>query len=187
MDSSKQPKFQIRHVFIAILFAIPMAVLFALFLPDPVIGREERESALCHECGKRLEALAEICRSYALGGNGTFPGDAMRDKGVPERLFEMNLLPDTSVTTCPSTRIRYPRSAFCFIPGVRLTMSPKMPCVIEKITNHDRMIGVIYVDGTTAQIHHDCQNYSELIRLFPNITPEEKTLLETHLKRLDIP
>jgi len=186
-NTGKQPRFRVRTVILAVLFVIPVAVLFSLFLPDRVIGREEREAALREECGKHLEALSEVCRSYALCGNGTFPGDTLRDKSVPERLFEMELLPDISVTTCPSTRIRYPRSAFCFIPGVRMNMSPKMPCVIEKITNHDRLIGVIYVDGTTAQIRHDCQNYSELIRLFPNITPEEKVLLETHLKRLDIP
>ena len=187
MMNSKKPKFRIKAVITVLLFTVPVAALFTLFLPDSVVGRKEREYALRRECERRLEALSEVCRSYALCGNGTFPADAMREKSVPERLFEMNLLSDTSLVSCPSTRIRYPKSAFCFIPGVRLDMSPKMPCVIEKITNHDRMIGVIYVDGTTAQLHHDCQNYSELIRLFPNITPEEKTLLETHLKRLDIP
>lgn len=183
----KQKKIRFGTVATALLFTVPVLAFLSLFLPDSVVGREERESALRAECGKHLEALSAVCRSYALCGNGTFPGDTMRDMGVPERLFEMGLLPDTSLTSCPSARIRYPRSAFCFIPGVRLTMSPKMPCVIEKITNHDRLIGVIYVDGSTAQIRHDCQNYSELIRLFPNITPEEKILLETHLKRLDIP
>lgn len=180
-------KFRIGAVISVLLFLIPVAVSFTLFLPDRVIGREEREAAFRTECGKRLEALADICRSYALCNNGNFPGDVLRDKGVPERLFEMGLLRDTSLTSCPSARIRYPRSSFCFIPGVRTDMSPKMPCVIERITDHDRMIGVIYVDGTAAQLRHDCQNYSELIRLFPHITPEEKVLLKTHLKRLDIP
>ena len=180
-------KIRIGTVASVLLFMIPFAVAFSLFLPDPVIGREGRESAFRSECGKHLEALSEICRSYAAGNKGNFPGDVLREKGVPERLFERGLLRSMDLTSCPSTRIRYPKSAFCFIPGVRLGMSPKMPCVIEKITNHDRMIGVIYVDGTTAQIRHDCQNYSELIRLFPDITPEEKALLKTHLKRLDIP
>ena len=180
-------RFRIGKVISISLFVIPSVVFLALFLPDRVIGREERESAFRDECGKRLKALSEICRSFALCNNGNFPGDVLREKGVPERLFEMGLLRDTSLTSCPSARFRYPRSAFCFIPGVRLNMSPKMPCVIEKITNHDRLIGVIYVDGTTAQIRHDCQNYSELIRLFPHITPGERSLLKTHLKRLDIP
>ena len=186
MDGERR-KLRIGTVVTVLVFLIPVAVLVMLFLPDRVIGREEREAAFRAGCGKRLEALSEICRSYALCSNGNFPGDVLRDKGVPERLFEMGLLRDMSLTSCPSTRIRYPRSAFCFIPGVRTDMSPKMPCVIEKITNHDRLIGVIYVDGTTAQLRHDCQNYSELIRLFPHITPEEKELLKTHLKRLDIP
>lgn len=186
MDGARK-KFRVGTIVTVLLFLIPVAVSFALFLPDQVVGREERESAFRAECGKHLEALSEICRSHALCNNGNFPGDVLRDKGVPERLFELGLLRDTSLTSCPSARFRYPRSAFCFIPGVRLDMSPKMPCVIEKITNHDRMIGVIYVDGTTAQLPHDCQNYSDLIRLFPHITPEEKELLKTHLKRLDIP
>ena len=187
MMEGERRKFRIGPAVTVLLFLIPAAAAFTLFMPDRVIGREERESAFRAECGKHLAVLADICRSHALCSNGNFPGDVLRDKGVPERLFEMGLLPDTSLTSCPSTRIRYPRSAFCFIPGVRLDMSPKMPCVIEKITNHDRLIGVVYVDGTTAQLRHDCQNYSELIRLFPGITPEEKALLTTHLKRLDIP
>jgi len=185
--SRDHKKFRGGTVVTVLLFLIPFVISFMLFLPDRVVGREERESALRSKCKKQLEALSEICRSFARRNNGNFPGDVLQDKGVPKRLFEMGLLRDTTLTSCPSTKIRYPRSAFCFIPGVRLDMSPKMPCVIEKITNHDRMIGVIYVDGTTAQLHHDCQNYSELICLFPDITPEEKDLLKTHLKRLDIP
>ena len=171
-----------------IVCLILAAAFFVLFLPDSVVGRSKREEALRGQCLENLRALSEVCRKFALVQNGNFPSAAYQSKNIGAVLKEQGFLRNESVICCPSTRTRFPKTSFCFIPGVRQGMSPKMPCVIEKITNHDRMIGVIYVDGSVEQISHECRNYIDLLPLFSGrITSDEKKLLETHLKRLDIP
>ena len=125
---------------------------------------------------------------YAKANNGNFPADIMQEKSATEILLEQSLLPEPNVVICPSTRKRFPASSYHFSPGVTASMSKKMPCVIEKITNHDRVLGVIHVDGTIKRIKHESQNYSALFPLLSEgLTEQEKQFLATHLKRLDIP
>ena len=178
---------KIRKLFPVLLAGLASAALITLFLPDTVVNREAREKALRVRCFENLKKLSAVCQAYADRSGGQFPEDILQEESVPERLHKQGFLPDPSITVCPSTHLHFPKHSCCFIPGVRKGMSPKMPCVIEKITNHDRMIGVIYVDGTCEQLTHQCQSYSELLDLFSGITSGEKEILRTHFSRLDIP
>ncbi len=177
-----------KSICCSVICVILFVCLLGLFMPGRVIDRKEREEALLAHCGERLALLSGVCRKYAEISQGKFPGDPNPVKMLGEVLKDCGVLQDESLIVCPSTMVCFPKTTFCFIPGTHQGMSPKMPCVIEKITNHERMIGVVYVDGTTAQVSHQCQNYSELLPLFRDkITEEEAKLLLTHLKRLDIP
>ena len=178
-----------KHHFITWLCClILLLVMGMLCIPDRVVTREQREQALQQKCIENLKNLAVTCLKYAQANNGKFPADIMQEKSAAEILQEQSLLPEQDVVICPSTRKRFPASSYHFIPGVTASMSKKMPCVIEKITNHDRLLGVIHVDGTVKQIKHESQNYSALFPLLSEgLTESEKQLLATHLKRLDIP
>ena len=177
-----------HHFFTWLCCLILLLFMGILCIPDRVVTREQREQALQQQCINNLEKLAVICLEYAKTHNGSFPADIMQEKSASEILQEQSLLPEQDVVICPSTRKRFPASSYHFIPGITAAMSKKMPCVIEKITNHDRVLGVIHVDGTVRQIKHESQNYSALFpQLSEGLTEQEKQLLATHLKRLDIP
>ena len=178
-----------KHHFLTWLgCAVLLVCLGLLCIPDPIVTREQRELALQKECLKRLEKLSVICRNYAKANNGNFPADVM-GKHMAELLLEQKLIDEQETAIlCPSTMKRFPDSSYNFIPGVTVRMSKTMPCVIEKITNHDRIFGVIHVDGSVKQYKHAFQNYQSLFPLLSkNLTEQEKELLKTHLKRLDIP
>lgn len=180
--------FKKHHFFTWLCCLILLLFMGILCIPDRVVTREQREQALQQLCIKNLEELAVICRNYAKANNGNFPADIMQEKSVAEILLEQSLLPEETTVICPSTRKHFPASSYHFIPGVTAAMSKTMPCVIEKITNHDRVLGIIQVDGTVRQIKHESQNYSALFpQLSEGLTEQEKQLLATHLKRLDIP
>lgn len=180
--------FEKHHFFTWLCCLILLLFMGILCIPDRVVTREQREQALQQECMKNLQKLAAVCMKYAKTNNGRFPADIMQEKSAVEILQEKSLLPEQAIVLCPSTNKRFPASSYHFIPGVTLSMSRKMPCVIEKITNHDRVLGVIHVDGTVRQIKHQCQDYSSFFSLLSEgLTVQEKELLRTHLKRLDIP
>lgn len=181
-------KKHLRNPVKLIVCVILGAAFFCLFFPDSIVDPAKREEALRGKCLENLQAISEICQAFAIAENGNFPSAIRQEKSIGEILKEHGLLSDDSLVCCPSAHIRFPKTSFCFIPGVKKGMSPKMPCVIEKITDHDRLVGVIYVDGSVEQISHECKNYIDLLSFFSGrITPNEKKLLETHLKRLDIP
>lgn len=176
-----------NKIYIWCFCALLTILSLLLFLPETTVHREERELALQQLCLERLQKLAAICVHYAKCNNNVFPEDIMQTRSAAEELKSKGFLKEESLILCPSTRNTFPRTSYHFIPGIKLSMSKKMPCVIEKLTNHERKLGVIYVDGTVEQLEHNCRNYLELLPLFKGITPEEKRLLEIHLKRLDIP
>ncbi|MBR2425628.1 MAG: hypothetical protein IKB16_02690 [Lentisphaeria bacterium] len=183
-------KFLKNHNFITwFSCAVLLLIMATLCIPDKVVTREQRELALQKICLDRLKKLAVICRNYANANGGNFPADAI-GQNTTEMLMKNRFLTEqeTDLVLCPSTQKYFPASTCHFIPGVTTSMSKKMPCVIEKITNHDRMLGVIHVDGSVSQYKHNFQNYQSLFPLLSRDLPEaEKQLLKTHLKRLDIP
>lgn len=166
-----------------------LVLLFsALLIPDRIVNREERDAAFRELCGKRLADLYRVCAAYA-EKYGEFPYAPLGTEGTPALLVRTGFLKENSeLVRCPGVLdLRKQERGYHFLPGVSLSDGEKVPCILERITNHERVIHVVFCDGTVRVIPHEFTSYTELIQAFPEVPPSRRDGFEQHLKRLDIP
>lgn len=95
---------------------------------------------------------------------------------------------DSATFHCPSSADASQPSYYLVtypIPIEKMSDPSTVPIIIERIGNHKKHITVAFADGHVETVFNDCNNYTGLLRLLPNIDSRELAALVKQLEQWD--